>query len=52
VAETVIHSEIKSYSLMLQQIDKKNALNKYHVYIMTHIKLHFCEMASPEGGIH
>ena len=25
---------------------------KYHIYIMTHIKLHFCEMASPEGGIH
>lgn len=42
----------KSYSLRLQYIDKKNALNKCHVYIMVHIKLYFGGIASPEGGVH
>ena len=28
------------------------ASNKYQVYIMTHIKLHLCRIASPEGGVH
>jgi hypothetical protein len=29
----------------------KNALNKYNAYTMAQIKLHFCGIASPEGGI-
>ena len=52
VAKTVTHSKFQSYSLRLQQTIYKNVLYKYYVYIIAQIKLYFCGIASPEGGIH